>query len=457
VWIQGRMSTSLGANISSMRAIRLLEQSSNQLGAVFERLSSGQRINRASDDAAGLAVASQLQANARIANQALQNITYGISVISVADQAVASLRDIVIRQIELAEQSANGVLSTTQRLSLDTEAQALRAEYQRIVATTSFNDLKIFNGDLATLQIQAGVGDDNVLAVELLRDLDGLVKVSQTQTMFSNSDVFIAQNQYTEGRLLAFDTGGQGDVLVGVSWVTDIASNRMAVLVQTYKADQEGVLQLVAQRVSNTNTDVAAASDVSLNVTLSNNRVQFSYFLGTVDVGRMMTLDQDGNLGNIQNLFGTVTDASSSSVTGNFTGLASDETVQANAPAGGALTFTAMLNQQGSVTESLEQQSFSLMTAASALMALDQLKQNLADLSDLRARLGAAESRFGVASQVVQATREQSLQAASRIMDADIAQESADLIRLTILQQTAASVLAQTNIQPELVLRLLAA
>ena len=97
-----------------------------RLASVYERLSSGQRINRASDDAAGLAVSSSLHVNTRVYNQAIRNINDGVSALTIADQAISNLSDIVVRQTELAEQAANGIYSTIQRAAMDREAQALK-------------------------------------------------------------------------------------------------------------------------------------------------------------------------------------------------------------------------------------------------------------------------------------------------------------------------------------------
>ncbi len=161
------MALTIGSNIASLLAQRRLGQSSTQLESVFERLSSGQRINRASDDAAGLAIAESLSADRRIYAQGVRNISDGISVLSIADSALEELSKVVTRLQELATQSSNGSFSNEQRKALDEEAQSLGDEYLRIVQSTEFNGKKILNGDLGTLQIQAGSGNNAILEADI--------------------------------------------------------------------------------------------------------------------------------------------------------------------------------------------------------------------------------------------------------------------------------------------------
>ena len=133
-----------------------LNASSAELSSNLERLSSGKRINHASDDAAGLAVSSTLNATARIHTQAARNVNDGISFLNVADGATSALKDILFRMRELSTQSSNGTFSNAQRQSIDKESQALQAEYGRILDSTSYNGIRVFgSGDMVA---QAGVG-----------------------------------------------------------------------------------------------------------------------------------------------------------------------------------------------------------------------------------------------------------------------------------------------------------
>lgn len=149
---------SLNTNVSSLRAQRQLTKVTSDLSSTFERLSSGLRINHASDDPAGLAVASSLQNDRRVFNQGVRNLNDGVSLLNVAEGAVEQLSTIVTRLQELAEQSANGIYGQKQRKSLDDEAQALSAEYIRIARTTTFNGRTLFSADFGQLRVQGGYG-----------------------------------------------------------------------------------------------------------------------------------------------------------------------------------------------------------------------------------------------------------------------------------------------------------
>ncbi len=149
------MAITVGTNIASLQAQRRLSISTDLLGKTYERLSSGQRINRASDDAAGLAIADTLKADQRIANVAIRNANDGISTIAIADSALGQIGNVVSRLAELAEQSANGVYSTAQRSALQNEFVALGSEIERIAATTEFNGVRLLSGG-SELTLQVG-------------------------------------------------------------------------------------------------------------------------------------------------------------------------------------------------------------------------------------------------------------------------------------------------------------
>lgn len=152
------MPASFGSNIASLKAQRQLGIVSTEVSSVFERLSSGQRINRASDDAAGLAVVSSLQNNRRVFTQGIRNYNDGISLLNIADGAVEQLSSITIRLKELAEQAANGTYGVNQRKALDAEGQALSKEYFRIARSTTFNGRGIFFAEFGELRLQGGYG-----------------------------------------------------------------------------------------------------------------------------------------------------------------------------------------------------------------------------------------------------------------------------------------------------------
>lgn len=149
------MPITINTNISSLNAQRRLGQSSGQLNKSFEKLSSGLRIVRASDDAAGLAIADSLRADQRIASVAIRNANDGVSLISIADGALSEIGNVLARMAELSEQSANGTLTATQRSALSAEFVSLASEIERIAITTEFNGLKLLSGG-AQVSLQIG-------------------------------------------------------------------------------------------------------------------------------------------------------------------------------------------------------------------------------------------------------------------------------------------------------------
>jgi flagellin-like hook-associated protein FlgL len=179
------MPISIGSNIAALQAQRRLTDVSNTQSSVFERLASGQRINRASDDAAGLAISESLRTDVRVFNQANRNINDGISMFSIAEGAIDSLKNILFRIRELSTQAANGAYSYVQREALDTEAQALLKEYNRIIGASTFNGRNVFDESNGVLAIQAGYGTDGIITSEADTTFDvdgGLVRVSTTST-----------------------------------------------------------------------------------------------------------------------------------------------------------------------------------------------------------------------------------------------------------------------------------
>ncbi len=285
------MTVSYASNTASLAAQRQLSLSTNKLSKTFERLSSGLRINSASDDPAGLALADSLRADTRLASVALRNANDGISVTSIADAALGEISTILTRMAELAQQSANGAYTTTQRSALASEFLSLGSEIQRIAVTTEFNDRTLLS-DSSSISLQVG-----------------------------------------------FDSS-------------------------------------------------------------ANSSITITGVLGTLD----------------------------------SLGLASN----------GSSTLTYSINADTDANA---------ITASQ--LALDAVNAAISSLGVTRGTVGAAESRLESAINYLTVARENFAAAESRIRDADIAQETAELVRLQILQQAGAAVLAQANLQPQVALELL--
>lgn len=285
------MTLNIRTNVSSIKAQKSLTETGLRLQTAYERLSSGQRINRAKDDAAGLAIAEALKADGRIATVAVRNANDGISIVAITDGAIAQITNVLSRLAELAQQSANGVFSTGQRSALQLEFTALMSEVERIALTTEFNGLKLLSGG-GTVTFQVG--------------FDGS---SMSQITYSG----------VQATLAALGLAGANSS------------------VHTYSV--------------NAGTDLEAQS--------------------------------------------------------------------------------------------------------AARLALDAINSAITSVTRNRGTLGAAESRLETTIQNLLTARENFNAAESRIRDADVAAEAAELTRLTILQQAGTAILAQANQQPQLALQLL--
>ena len=137
-------------NTASVNAQRLLSINNNRLATSVERISSGIRINRGADDAAGLAISEGLRSDIRALRQATRNANDGMSLINVTEGALNEQSSILIRLRELASQAATGTVGSTERATIQLEFSALRDELTRIAQTTEFNGIGLINGNLAS-------------------------------------------------------------------------------------------------------------------------------------------------------------------------------------------------------------------------------------------------------------------------------------------------------------------
>jgi len=372
------MSVKIGSNTQSLAAQRRLGSASSSLSSVYEKLSSGQRINKASDDAAGLAIASDLNSKARVYTQAIRNGNDGLSALAIADSAVSGLTDIVVRIRELSEQSANGSYSNTQRNALDTEAQALKKEYFRIAQSTEFNGVKLFDGTLGDgVRLQLGYG------------VEGSINASVGGAIGTGE--FKARSTVATGL-------GPYSVTLG-------------------DLNGDGVLDIItADRSSNTASIMLGNGDGSFK---ARSTVATGSWPRSVTLG---DLNGDGVL----------------------------DIITAD---NGSSTASIMLGKtQSGVAPILE---FSLKTKTDSLQAMGMLDNNLTNLAKQRGVIGSFQSRVQVALNNLTSSKENFKAAESRIKDADIAMESANLTRIQIVQQAGAAVLAQANQAPALALTLL--
>jgi flagellin len=159
------MSLSINTNLLSLNAQRNLSTSQNSLATSMQRLSSGLRINSAKDDAAGLAIATRMDAQIRGINVAIRNANDGISLAQTAEGALSTVTDALQRMRELAVQAQNGSNGTTDRANLDTEYQQLSAEITRIAAQTKFNGIAIVGASAGAQTFQVGANNGDTLTI----------------------------------------------------------------------------------------------------------------------------------------------------------------------------------------------------------------------------------------------------------------------------------------------------
>ncbi|HIE79435.1 MAG TPA: flagellin FliC [Nitrospinaceae bacterium] len=172
-------------NIPSLNAQRLLGINNDRLAVSVERISSGLRINRAADDAAGLAISEALRSDIRALRQAVRNANDGISLINVTEGALNEQSSILIRLRELSSQASTGTVGSTERQTIQLEFDALRFEIDRIANTTAFNGQKLVDGSLAST---ASSGSQILIQVGLDSGVDSRINLN-TQINLTALDV----------------------------------------------------------------------------------------------------------------------------------------------------------------------------------------------------------------------------------------------------------------------------
>jgi len=157
------MGIRINTNIQSLSAQRNLGMNTTAQKASLERMSSGSRIYRAADDAAGLAISEKMKASVRTIRQDIRNANDGIGIIQTAEGGMNEIGNILVRFRELSTQAASDTLSNNERGFVDREVQQMSAEVNRIAKGTEFNGHKILNGEGETMDFQVGVGNDPTL------------------------------------------------------------------------------------------------------------------------------------------------------------------------------------------------------------------------------------------------------------------------------------------------------
>ena len=401
------MPQTINTNLTSLTAQRNLNMSQGSLATSMQRLSSGLRVNSAKDDAAGLAIAERMNTQVRGLNVAARNANDGISLAQVAEGALGKLGDMLQRIRELAVQASNATNSADDRKALQAEVIQLRDEIDRVAKNTSFNGQKLLDGSFSASTFQVGANSGETITVAALTDAsaDGLSKV-----IYGTES--IATGTAGDITTLTAITGGQLSINVGgVAYsMADIGMARTA------EERMGQVVEAINRRTSD--TGVAAfmkASEVTA---------------GAYDIEvRSSKLDVTGSAM-------AVTATGFNLATTGFDATALD------------IPNDASSSEVGIDTLSIE-------TVAGAWLAIQNIDDALDQVNGARATLGAVQSRFENAVANIMVQSENVAAARGRIMDADFAQETANLSRAQILQQAGTAMVAQANQLPQQVLQLL--
>jgi len=194
------MSMSIRTNVASLNAQRNLSSTQTALNTSMARLSSGYRITKAGDDAAGLGISTKLEAQIRSFNQAVRNANDGISVIQTTESALDNTANMLTRLRELAMQSASDGIGDSERGYVNTEATNLTAELDRIANTTKFNGASLLDGTATTLDFHVGIesGSNDVISFTTLD--------ATTATLFGGATLDLASKAGSVAALDVIDT-----------------------------------------------------------------------------------------------------------------------------------------------------------------------------------------------------------------------------------------------------------
>ena len=195
------MALTVRTNIASLSAIHQLNRTQGNLTTSLERISSGLRVNRSADDAAGLSVASRMNSDNTSLAQAMRNTNDGISMIQTAEGGLNELNNILVRMRELSVQASNETYNSTDRSMIATEMTHLQAEYSRIVTTSNFNRTDLLNSTDTSFGIQVGIQNttDDRISINL-SSLAAAASDVGLNTLFGTNSIAQA-GQLTQARI----------------------------------------------------------------------------------------------------------------------------------------------------------------------------------------------------------------------------------------------------------------
>ena len=395
------------SNIMALNANRQLGLNNSQVSKSLEKLSSGYKINRAGDDASGLAISEKMKAQIKGLETASANSQDGISLVQTAEGALTEVHDMLNRMVELAGKAANGTIDNeTDRAALQKEMNALLDEIDRIADSTDFNGIKLPNGDLAGMQIT------NPTAGLALNHTAGSTGTNDKY------EIDLAG--------LAFDKDGVVTVAIGdKSYDIDV----------TTSTDGSAFASALKDAINADKPTDSAAGDYTASVS-----------------GTTLTLTSAKQA--------AATDGVIASIS--MTGKADDAglTLQIGDTGDDFNKVTVTIQNMDSTSLGLDTlRDTGIMTQDAASAALDLVKNGansaINTVSSVRADLGAMQNRLEHTINNLDVATENMESANSRIRDTDMAKEMMEYTKQNVLTQAAQAMLAQANQQPQSILQLL--
>ena len=379
------------SNIMAVNAQRQLGMNNSQVGKALEKLSSGYRINRAGDDASGLAISEKMKAQIKGLDTASLNSQDGISLVQTAEGALTEVHNMLNRMTELATRSANGINEDSNRASLQKEVAKLQEEIDRISKSTNFNNLKLLDGS-QTYATATDAGNAN--GVQNLTIEGG--------------------NLSATGQGVSVALSAQGAVTVTVTGGTNVA----------FKTTQtgKGFYSITADLSKVTDDKVKAAwAGVTLNFSVDEAKDDGTY------VTTAAAIQNVGKNGSMQLQIGDTADDFNQLKVG----------IGDMSSKGLGIDKVDISNQDG------------------AAKAIDTIKNAIDRVSAQRASLGATQNRLEYTINNLDTASENLQAANSRIRDTDMAKMMMEYTKTNVLTQSAQAMLAQANQQPQSVLQLL--
>ena len=453
----------LNTNSASLYASKNLQSAQSKMADSVERLSSGLRINRAKDDAAGLGIANALTTQINASNQGIRNLNDGISMVQTAEGAIAAAQEMAQRILTLATQGANGTMGANERTAIQSEMKQLLTAIDAIGGRTKFSGNNLLNNDARTsggnaapptstkftLQSSNQTGDVIALAANAFLNIGGFSSKAQVYTIASDT----GGGTNTGVIKLAAGTTAQTTFKVGMSITgTNIGTDASIATMESNVSITAAVVNTGTAPSGNIVFGSAIKSGADRVIALASGANPSQSIVGTTAY-RVATSGGVSGSGAYTAL-GTV-----KSIDGNFitiTGTA-DVTIAHE----DAVVFSGQLTQIHSTGDvSLSVAIGADLTTASGATAAFQKVQRAADgyltaLTTQRSLLGAYQNQIEFTVSNVTELSANLAAAKSNVVDTDYAAETASLTKGQILQQAATAMLAQANQMPNVILSLL--